>query len=207
MLKLITITIFFLSFFTNSFTQDSTSSYIGFNVPPALGNTIELGFEINPKSTLTFDIYGGFTFNSKLNGICSKVYTGLEINNKSGAFIKLGARYNWRNSLSKFAPFFGVNITNAISMEKGTQDEYFISENDGFTSRKIPFNTKKYNVGLSGVIGVTSPSTNRFSMDLGIQFGGLLLDNLVGCNSYMPGMGSNLGLRLQGVFRIKYRIN
>ncbi|MFT4696506.1 MAG: hypothetical protein ACI8RY_001682 [Urechidicola sp.] len=205
MYKIIAISFFLFSFCLKSYSQDSTTSYVGINLPPMIGSTIELGYEINSKPYLTFDVYGGYTFNSKLNGF-HKLGDGINFSKKSGGFIKFGARINGRKKLNKFAPFIGLNIVNAISIEEGEQ-EYWISNNNKLTTYNESFKRNNYNLGISGIIGVTSSSTKRINIDLGIQIGRLLVGNLSGYHSYMPGMGTKFSRnRVQGILRVKYKI-
>ncbi|MEN8928614.1 MAG: hypothetical protein ABF242_02945 [Flavobacteriales bacterium] len=211
MYKLIT-TSFLLLFSFNYFSQEGKieqekTQYISINLPPLLGNTIELGYEKNKNLNWSFDVYGGYTFDSKLNGLCTKEYTGLEIQEKSGGFLKIGARYYWRKKIKILSPFIGVSLVNSISVEKATQQTGRF-ENGLPTLYIEDIISKKYNLGISAVIGITIKATSRFNFDLGIQAGGLIVNNLVDCNSYMPGMGAEglLG-KTQGVLRLKYRIN
>jgi hypothetical protein len=103
MYKIIAISFFLFSFCLKSYSQDSTTSYVGINLPPMIGSTIELGYEINSKPYLTFDVYGGYTFNSKLNGF-HKLGDGINFSKKSGGFIKFGARINGRKKLNNLPP-------------------------------------------------------------------------------------------------------
>lgn len=209
MRKLIVISILLLSLCFTNYSQDSTSSYIGFNLPPIIGSTIELGYEINPKPFLTFDFYGGYTINNKLNLFCTKELREYEYSyyKNSGFFLKIGGKLNWRNNLNKFAPFLGLNVINSIGIQKGILEVNF--EYDG---QELPSNRSEknsYNLGVSGIIGVTSPSTKKLSYDLGIQVTGLIVNNLLTnrCTNYMPGMGfGGQGIRAQGVLRVKYKI-
>lgn len=58
------------------------------------------------------------------------------------------------------------------------------------------------------MVGITSPATKRVNIDLGLQIGTTLVNNLIDFHSYMPGMGVDFGsgLRIQGILRIKYLI-
>ena len=68
--------------------------------------------------------------------------------------------------------------------------------------------SNNYILGVSGIIGITGNSTNRFNFDLGIQVGRVVVNNLLDCRSYMPGMGAGfLENRVQGILRLKYRIS
>ncbi len=105
--------------------------------------------------------------------------------------------------MNKFAPFFGLNLVNAIAIEKGTYNPDFDDET---------FNNSVFknlcNLGLSGIIGITTPAKKRINVDLGLQVGTIIVDNLLDFHSYMPGMGVEFGggIRIQGVLRIKYLI-
>jgi hypothetical protein len=126
------------------------------------------------------------------------------LTNKSGFFLKLETRHNFRKEHKRFAPFIGFNIVNSLAIEEGVTNILF----DSSTSKE-PIKRNSYNLGLNGILGITSPSNKKLNIDLGIQFGKLLVDNLVDFHSYMPGMGVNFigGMRLQGIVRIKYKIN
>ena len=182
--------------------QSEKSNYLGINLIPLFGNTLELGYEINVKPNLSVDLYSGYVFNSKLNSPLKKG-TQYDLENKSGFVIKIGTRYNLRSDLNKFAPFFGLNIVNAIAIEEGFYDNDF----DNYTPNE-PVVRNSYNLGLIGIIGITSPATKRISIDLGLQMGKVIINNLLDFHSYMPGMGVSFGsgLRIQGVLRIKYLI-
>ena len=182
--------------------QSLKSNYLGINLIPLVGNTLELGYELNIKPNLSVDLYSGYVFNSKLSSPFKKG-TQYDLDNKSGFFIKTGIRYNLRNDLKKFAPFIGFNIVNAIAIEKGIYDPDF----DNNTLNE-PVLRNSYNLGLNSVIGITSPATKRINIDFGLQIGTTLVNNLIDFHSYMPGMGVNFGseLRIQGILRIKYLI-
>ena len=182
--------------------QSKKPNFLGINLISLVGNTLELGYELNIKPNFSIDLYSGYVFNSKLSSPFKKG-TQYDLNNKSGFFIKTGIRYNLRNDLKKFAPFLGFNIVNAIAIEKGIYDPDF----DKNTLNE-PVMRNSYNFGLNAVIGITSPAINRINVDLGLQIGTTLVDNLIDFHSYMPGMGVNFGsgLRIQGILRIKYLI-
>ena len=182
--------------------QTTRSTYIGLNIPPLLGNAVDLGIEFNLKPAFSVDIYSGYVFNSNLDSPI-KVGTPYDLNKKSGFFLKLGARYNFRNEINKFAPLVGLNLVNSLAVEEGTYDADF----DDSTPNE-PFAKNSYNLGLNGIIGLTTPSDKKLNMDIGIQVGALIVDNLIDFQSYMPGMGINYfsGIRLQGIVRIKYRL-
>jgi hypothetical protein len=190
-----------------SFSQNERTSYLGVNMPPLFGTAIELGYELNLKPQLTFNVSSGYTFNSELNGSCKKENARLKISKKSGGFIKIGVRYNWRKNFNKIAPFFAVNLVNSISIEEGTQEMGAIINGEPTLWVESVF-SNNYNLGVSGIIGITGNSTNRFNFDLGIQVGRVVVNNLLDCRSYMPGMGSGfLENRVQGILRLKYRIS
>jgi outer membrane protein W len=184
--------------------QTTKTNYIGLNLPPMLGTALEIGFERTIKPNFSVDLYTGYVFNSRLDSPLKKGSL-FDVYKKSGFFLKLGARYNFRKDLSKFAPFVGLNIVNSIALEEGT----FIGEETPSTPYPDPIVNNSYNLGISGIVGVTSPSDKKLNVDVGFQFGRIFIDNLLDFHSYMPGMGVNYGarLRLQGIVRIKYRLN
>lgn len=182
--------------------QSERTNYLGINILPLLGSTVELGYEQNIKPNLSFNFYAGYVFNSKL-GSPLKKGTQYELNTKSGFFIKTGVRFNVRKDLNKIAPFFGLNLVNSIAIEKGIYDSDF-----DYNTPNEQVNKTSYNLGINGVIGITSAATKRINIDLGLQIGTTLVNNLVDFHSYMPGMGVDFGsgLRIQGIIRIKYLI-
>lgn len=184
--------------------QTTKTNYIGLNLPPMLGTTLDIGFEHTIKPNFSVEISSGYVFNSKLNSLLKKGSL-FDLDKKSGFFLTLGARYNFRKDLSKFAPFLGWNIVNAIAMEEGT----YIGEDTPSIPYPDPIVNNSYNLGITGIIGVTSPSDKKLNVDVGIQVGRLLVDDLLDFHSYMPGMGVKYGsvLRFQGIVRIKYRLN
>lgn len=180
--------------------QPEQNNYFGINLMPLFGNTLELGYERNIKPNLSINLYSGYVFNSKLNSPF-KIGTPYDLKNKSGGFIKIGVRYNFRKDLNKFALFTGLNIVNAFAIEEGDYDSDF--NNNTLNELAI---SESYNLGINGIIGVTSPATKRINIDLGLQIGKIVINNLLDYHSYMPGMGVNYGICVQGIIRIKYRI-
>jgi hypothetical protein len=196
-----TIMIILIAFGISSKAQLIKTDYIGINLIPLIGKTLELGYEANIKSFISADIYAGYVFNSKLSSpyLMGSSY---EFSNKSGLFLKLGTRYNLRNDIKKYAPFIGLNVVNAIAIEEGVNDPDF----DDNTPND-PLNKNSYNLGIDGILGFTSPSNKLLNIDIGFQIGYILIDNLIDFHSYMPGMGVNFdNIRIQGILRIKYKI-
>jgi len=200
--RILIILILLIGFGIYSKAQSERTNYLGINLIPIIGNTLELGYEVNVKSNLSIDLYTGYVFNSKLSSLV-KIGTQYELDNKSGFFIKTGIRYNRRKDLNKFAPFIGLNIVNSIAIEKGVYDPDF----DYDTPNEL-FVRNSYNLGINGIIGITSPATKRINIDLGLQVGTILINNLIDFHSYMPGMGVDFGdaIRVQGMIKIKYLI-
>jgi hypothetical protein len=202
MTRTIVIIILLIGFGITSKAQSEKSNYLGINLIPLFGNSLELGYEMNVKSFLSIDLYSGYTFNSKMDSP-RPIGTEYQLTNKSGFFIKTGIRYNLRKDLNKFAPFIGLNIVNAIALEEAVYEPNW----DNSTPDE-PVKRNSYNLGLNGIIGVTSPSTKRISIDIGLQIGTVVINNLLDYHSYMPGMGVDFGggVRIQGIARIKYLI-
>ena len=195
--------ILFLCIYGCIHAQEDRSKYLGLNISPLFVNALELGLDYTIKPNSSFNIYTGYVFNSPLNSPFKKG-TQYLLTNKSGFFLKLEARHNFRKEHKRFAPFIGFNIVNSLAFEEGVTNILF----DSSTSKE-PIKRNSYNLGLNGILGITSPSNKKLNIDLGIQLGKLLVDNLVDFHSYMPGMGVNFigGMRLQGIVRIKYKIN
>lgn len=196
------IIILLIGFGLMSKAQSEKPNYLGINLIPLFSKTLELGYEINIKPFLSIDLYSGYVFNSNMDSPRKKS-TQYELTTKSGFFIKIGARYNVRKDLKKFAPFIGLNIVNAIAHEEGAYNDDFENNTPG-----EPVLRNSYNLGLSGLVGVTSPATKRINFDLGLQIGIVLINNLLDFHSFMPGMGVDLGggVRIQGIARVKYLI-
>ncbi len=185
--------------------QPDNSTYFGINIPPMLGTTVELGFERNSSPHLTIELFGGYLINSTIDSP-TKIGTVHNFERKSGFFIKPGARFNFRRDPVKFAPFIGLHLVNSVAIEKGVYYDSF----PGYETRAGErFSNNAYNLGLTGMVGLTTPLTTRFGGEVGIQAGKMLVDNLIDFHSYMPGMGvkTKNGIRFQGVFRIKYAVN
>lgn len=194
--------------------QPEKSSFFGINLPPIRVTMVELGYELNSSPYLTFELYGGYLINTTTNSSLT-ILTGHNFERKSGFFLMPGARFNFRRDPSKFAPFIGMNLVNSVAIEQGT---YY----DGFTHYEAgdEFSYNSYNLGLTGIIGLTTPSTARISCDIGIRAGKLLINNLIDIHSFMPGMGvghgdgwrtlgvqgMDIGARYSFMARLKYRI-
>ena len=200
--KTLILLILLIGFRISSKAQSEKTNYLGVNLIPLIGNTLELGYEVNIKSNFSVDIYAGYVFNSNMSSPL-KIGTQYDLTKKSGFFIKTGTRYNLRKELNKFAPFIGLNLVNAIAIEKGIYDPDF-----DYNTPNEPVAKNSYNLGVNGIIGITTPATKKINIDLGVQIGTLLIDNLLDFHSYMPGMGVDVGdgVRIQGIVRIKYLI-
>lgn len=196
--------------------QPDRTSYLTFNIPPVLGSTVELGYELNFSPQLTFEVNGGYLMNTSIDSPL-KILTEHNFESKSGFFVMPGVRFNLRKDSGKFAPFIGINLTNSIALEHGI---YYDGFPDSEAQSGDEFSNTSYNLGLTGIIGFTTPSTNKISCDAGIRAGKLLINNLIDIHSYMPGMGINhgngwrtlgipeidMGARYSLMVRLKYRI-
>jgi hypothetical protein len=163
--------------------QPYNSTYIGINLPPILGTAVELGYERHSSPGLTFELFGGYLINSPIDSPM-KIMTVHNFKRKSGLFIKPGARFNIRRDPAKFAPFVGLHLVNSLAIENGVYHDDF----NGYEGDER-FSNIAYNFGVIGMIGITTPLTNRIGGEVGIQTGRLLIDNLIDFHSYMPGMG------------------
>jgi len=184
--------------------QFQKSIYIGINIYPIIENSFEIGSEINNNQNLSFHCYIGNVFKSKKNSPL-KIVSPYTFKEKSGYFIKTGVKYNIRKNISKFALFISVNLINSYAIEKATYVPLYISHSP--IEKLVSKNS--YNLGFSGEIGITTPANKIISIDLALQGGSLLVNNLLDFNSYMPGMGikQNESIRFQGILRIKILIN
>ncbi|MCD6556017.1 MAG: hypothetical protein J7K64_02375, partial [Bacteroidales bacterium] len=152
MKRTIIILIFLIGFWNFSFGQSEKTKYLGINLFPILGTTLELGYELNIKPKFSIDFYTGYVFNSNLDSP-HKLGSPYKLDKKSGVFLKLGTRCNIRNSINKFAPFIGINIVNSIAIEKGIYDPDF-----DFNPPYDQVMMNSYNLGVNGIIGITSPA-------------------------------------------------
>jgi hypothetical protein len=196
--------------------QPDRTGYFVLNIPPLSGSTVELGYEVNFSPNLAFELNGGYLINTSVNSPV-KILTEHNFERKSGFFVMPGVRFNIRRDPGKFAPFIGVNLINSIAIEQGV---YYDNFPDSEFRAGSEFSNTSYNLGFTGVIGLTTSSTARVSFDMGIRAGKLLVDNLVDFHSYMPGMGVgdssgwrtlgvpvvDIGARYSLMARLKYRI-
>ncbi|MEN8956563.1 MAG: hypothetical protein ABF258_00945 [Flavobacteriales bacterium] len=194
-----------LLFSFNSFSQEikkaeEQTKYLSVNLLPTIGTTIELGYEKNFIPQVSLSIYGGYTFSYNFENY-SQTQKITEYLKNSGAFIKLETKITLRKDLNKIRPFIGFIVLNSLSIEESKTTR---------TGNTILYKTNEFNLGVVAVIGVTSSATKRLNVDLGLQFGTLLINNLATKKSYLPGMGIDIfgnGYTTQGVLRVKYRIN
>lgn len=175
--------------------QVVTSNYVGMNVFPIMSTTTEIGYEANPKKWLAYNVHAGYVHDSSIDSPV-KVESNYDFRKRGGYFMKLGGRMSFRKKATHFAPFLGGNIVNAIAIERANPNEFSFSE---------PIRQSTYNLGVNITAGLTSGLGKRFGFDVGIQYGGLLIDNLLDIESFMPGMGVNLGngSYIQGILRLK----
>ncbi len=181
--------------------QPGRPGYIALNIAPVPATMLELGYEHNHSPRLTLELYGGILVNSKIDSPI-KVGTLYDFDRKSGFYIMPGIRYNLRRDQSGWAPFVGLHLVNSIAVERGVYG-FDSTGNDADDGNEVSpstafclgsgFSTNSFNLGLAGMIGLTTPTTRMISGDVGIRAGKLLVDNLLSVHSYMPGMGVDNG--------------
>ena len=183
--------------------QENRTRYLGGNIPPAVRSAIELGVEQNMHPKLSYSVYAGYLINTDQDSWI-KVGSTLDFSRKSGAYLKLGTRFNWRKSLNRYAFYFGGNLVPALAIEEGRTQVV----GDFINIPVSAVSKRSYNLGGNVEIGFTSSATRRLNFDVGFQYGYVLIDNMVDLHSFMPGMGVNRGRgrRFQPVLRVKYRL-
>lgn len=183
--------------------QPDRPGYIGLNLAPVPATMLELGYEHNPSPRLTLELYGGILINSKIESPL-KVLTVHDFDRKSGFYIMPGIRFNLRRDQAGWAPFIGLHIVNSVAAERGVLRHgfpgYYADAGNEASAPPIicfplpgKFSETSFNLGLAGMIGLTTPATRLISGDVGIRAGKLLADNLIDVHSYMPGMGVDTG--------------
>jgi len=205
---------------TNVFGQvkEKWNHAIGINLLQIPATTIDLTYEFanNPRYTMIFnpgytiDYSNSFDF---IGFFLSPHYKcgndGYSMRKRTGGFIKLGMKFNFRNKTEKRNYFFlGVYMTNSLIFEKAEYVNLDVPE-----SQVENVNHKMFIAGLTGAVGYNF----RISEKLNADFGGQLSKpsknyaDLYGYSNYIPGMGyletcgkGNLFPML--VLNIKYRL-
>ena len=189
-----------MSNYVFSQTEDPLS-YIGINVAPVLMTQIDLAYEYPVNSYMTGQLSGGFVVNAPY-GSLRKIETGTRLTKRSGGFFRIGLKGHLKNKI--ISPFLGGLIINSLSVEEGVVNclDSLICE------ASIPnFSKTSYNLGVSGIVGLILKPSKRVKIDLGIQVGTLLINQLADYHSFTPGMGINWNpIKTQFIVEIKYRL-
>ncbi len=181
---------------------NNPQDYFFINLAPAVGNSLELGYEINQNAKRSLDISAGYVFNSSLEGSILYDYTYSSIL-QSGMFLKLGARKNFRQGFGRFAPYMGLSIINAVAIEKGEYQPSY----PPFVGEPIPAQKNSYNFAMGGYLGLTSPSDRKFGYEIGIQAGVPIVFSMLNERGYFPGLGIPIqGIYLNGILKVKYAL-
>ena len=200
--KRIVLTITFLIMTGYSFgqTKDSTS-YFGINVAPVFMTQIDLAYEKPINSYMTGQLSGGFVIDAPY-GSLHKIGTDKSLTKRSGGFLRIGVKGHLKEK--NISPFVGGLIINSLSIEEGVAD----CPDSLACIQSIPnFSKTSYNLGVSGIAGLTLKPLKRLKIDLGIQVGVLLIDRLADYHSFTPGMGINWSpVKTQFIAEMKYKL-
>lgn len=160
---------------------------------------IELLYDKNFNPYFTAQIRAGYVIDAPY-GSFSHLLSNEDLTRRSGPFIKIGIKTHLNNKI--ITPFLGFRIVNSLSMEKGLGGcpSYLLCTGS--------FSKLGYNLGIGCNLGVSLKIKERIALDIGIQIGFLIINNLVNYDSFAPGMGVNwYTLRTQGIFQLRYKLN
>ena len=187
----------------------NAQAFVGLNVGPGVGRTIDVFGMIHPKSQewLSFTMGGGYTlpgplyFTRKMD--CVSNY------NNSGYHVRLGARHSLTTDHHKNFLFYGLNLVLSGQNESITQG---ICDNG-----KPPGSFQAKGIAVGGAInaGYSYNPTSRFHkpkvhLDMGLQAGIPFYRTFVqpGSSSYLPGLGygktGRLGIYFELVLIVRY---
>ncbi len=185
-----------------SFSQTNDSaSYFGFNIAPVFMTQVDFVFEkaINPY--ITGQLSGGFVVNAPY-GSLHKIGTTKSLSKRQGGFLRIGVKGHLKDKF--ISPFIGGLIINILSIEEGFSE----CPDTIICFQSVPnFSNTSYNLGVSGIVGLTIKPLKRFKIDFGVQIGVLLIDRLSDYHSFTPGMGINWNpMKTQFITEIKYKL-
>ena len=196
-LKLILFVIFTL-IYANGFGQENEqwNHELGINLLQIPATTIDLTYEITNHPRYSMVLNSGFTINySKTFDVVGFFLSphakcgnyGYTMKKQTGGFLKIGMKYNFRNTIEKRNYFFlGVFLTNSLIDEKAEYKNMDIQD-----SPVENLNHNIYIIGATGSVGYNFKISNRLNSDFGLQISvpsGKFKD-LYGYNNYIPGMG------------------
>ena len=169
---------------------------IGINLLQLPSTTIDLSYSITNKPTHSIIVNTGYTVNYTksfdfIGYILSPHYkcgnNGYSMQNQTGAYLKIGLKYNLRKTLEKNNYFFiGGLLANSLIHEKA---EYVDLENSNSQIKELEHTL--YVFGLTGLFGYNLKISERIKSDFGIQFSypSKTYKNLYGYSNYIPGLG------------------
>jgi hypothetical protein len=188
------LTFLLLIFLTSTYGQDNSRKYsIGLNLPPLIGQTIDLKFENNWKPHWTAQIGLGFMIDNKQKGSWSKVHDGTKDWKNSGMFSSVGIRFNTRNDIEKNTFFFGTKLLGGYFLQSALN-----------TQNKETFEMTGYYFAIGYETGATIKVYKKLSVDIGLLYSPVLYSDKQASYrfSILPGIGA-LG-NVQGIMTIKY---
>lgn len=197
-LKIIFYLIVFFTIGKAAISQDKGSwrHDIGINLLQIPATTIDLTYEFSNNMRYTIVANSGYTINyAKSFDFIGFFLTphykcgnnGYSIKKQSGGFIKIGAKYNFRNKIEKKNYFYlGAFLTNSLIYEKAEYENWDIPN--------TPIEHLSHNVfifGATAAVGYNFKISNKLSSDFGVNISMPMKNytNLYGYCNYIPGMG------------------
>ena len=171
-------------------------SSIGIGLLQITTSTLDLTYEFSNNPRYSMIVNPGYTMNyvQSLDFIgfflsphskCGN--DGYKMYNQSGGFVKLGMKYNFRNSFEKTNYFYlGAFLTNSLIYEKAEYENWDIPNSDAeFLSHKV------FVSGLTGAVGYNFRFSEKFNSDVGVHISkpSKSYGDLYGYTNYIPGMG------------------
>lgn len=176
--------------------KENWSHNIGINLFQIPATTIDLTYEFSNNPRYTMIVNPGYTINYAksfdfIGFLLSPHYDsgnfGYSMKKQSGGFIKIGMRYNFRNSADKNSYFYlGAFLTNSLVIENAEYKNWTNSD-----SQIEYLNHKIFIFGLTGAVGYNFRISNKLSSDFGVQISvpSKNYNDLYGYCNYIPGMG------------------
>lgn len=192
---IVLIALFFISPYKSVGQEIQRKYAIGLNLPPLIGNTIDVKVENNWKPHWTMQLALGCMINNKQQGSWIKVHDGTEDWRNSGVFSSVGLRFNTRKLLEKNTLFVGTKLLGGYFFQSAIN-----SQNDQRFERE-----GKYGA-LCVEVGATIKLYKKLSMDIGMHYARVFYSDKQASSlfSVLPGIGA-LG-NVQGILVFKYFI-
>ncbi len=181
-----------------SWGQDKVSwnQVIGINILQIPATTLDLSYEISNNPRYSFIYNTGYTLN--YSNSCDWIgfflsphakcgNHGYSLEKQTGGFIKVGMKYNFRNTFEKRNHIFlGIHMTNSLIYEKAKHENWDIPN-----SPVEEMNHYIYIIGITGAFGYSFKISEKINSDFGINISvpSKKYKNLYGYQNYIPGMG------------------